>query len=169
MGVSFSDRAGGVCRVRAADRIKKVYLCIGKGKKTLANIKESGALTVSLADKAHMKEADFLGIATGNKMADKFGKSGLTAVRSDKVNAPVIEEFPVVMECEFLEELDNENIHGVVGRIVNVKAEESVLGVDGKVDMLKLGALMFDTFGHGYYEVGSRVGTAWSEGMEMMK
>lgn len=141
----------------------KIYICIGKGKKTLANIRESGAFTVSLADLAHMKEADFLGTVSGNTIKDKFERSGLTAVRSDKVNAPIIEEFPVVMECELLEELDTENIHGIVGKIVNVKAEESVLGGDGKVDVMKLDALMFDNFRLGYFVVGKQVGTGWKE------
>ena len=147
----------------------KIYLCIGRGKKTLANIRESKAFTVSLADSAHMKEADFLGIASGNNMDDKFERTGLTTVRSDKVNAPVISEFPVVMECEFLEELDTENIHGVVGKIVNVKAEESVLAEDGNVDVTKLNVLMFDNFRHGYYSVGEKAGQAWDAGMCLMK
>ncbi len=147
----------------------KIYLCIGKGKKTLANIKESGAFTVGLADLAHMKEADFLGIASGNKMDDKFARSGLTTVKSDKVNAPVIEEFPVCIECEFLEELDTGNIHGVVGKIVNVMAEESALDEEGKLDVTKLQILMFDNSKHGYFTVGEQVGTAWNAGMELMK
>ena len=147
----------------------KIYLCIGKGKKTLANIKESGAFTVGLADLAHMKEADFLGIASGNRMDDKFARTGLTAVKSDKVNAPVIEEFPVTIECEFLEELDSENIHGVVGRIINVKAEESALDEEGKLDVTKLQILMFDNSKHGYFTAGKQVGTAWNAGMELMK
>ena len=147
----------------------KIYLCIGKGKKTLSNILASGAFTVSLADKAHMKEADFLGIASGNKMDDKFERTGLTAVKSGKVNAPVIEEFPVVMECEFLEELDTGNIHGVVGRIVNVMADEEALDAEGKLDVTKLSLLMFDNSKHGYFVAGDQVGTAWSEGMGLMK
>ena len=147
----------------------KIYLCIGKGKKTLANIKESGAFTVGLADLAHMKKADFLGIASGNKMDDKFARSGLTTVKSDKVNAPVIEEFPVCIECEFLEELDTGNIHGVVGKIVNVMAEESALDEEGKLDVTKLQILMFDNSKHGYFTVGEQVGTAWDAGMELMK
>ncbi len=147
----------------------KIYLCIGKGKKTLSNILASGAFTVSLADKAHMKEADFLGIASGNKMDDKFERTGLTAVKSEKVNAPVIEEFPVVMECEFLEELDTGNIHGVVGRIVNVMADEEALDAEGKLDVTKLSLLMFDNSKHGYFVAGDQVGTAWSEGMGLMK
>ena len=147
----------------------KIYLCIGKGKKTLSNILVSGAFTVSLADQAHMKEADFLGIASGNKMDDKFERTGLTAVKSGKVNAPVIEEFPVVMECEFLEELDTGNIHGVVGRIVNVMADEEALDAEGKLDVTKLSLLMFDNSKHGYFVAGDQVGTAWSEGMDLMK
>ena len=146
----------------------KIYLCIGKGKKTLSNIKESGAFTVSLASKAYMKEADFLGITSGNKMDDKFERTGLTAVKSDKVNAPVIEEFPVCIECEFIEEIDG-NIHGVVGKIVNVCADESVLAEDGNVDVSKIDVIMFDNFRHGYYELGAQVGTAWNAGMEMAK
>ena len=78
----------------------RIYLCIGKGKKTLSNILVSKAFTVALADRPHMEVADFFGIASGNKMDDKFERTGYTAVKSDKVNAPVIEEFPVVMECE---------------------------------------------------------------------
>lgn len=147
----------------------KIYLCIGKGKKTLANIKVSRAFTVALADRAHMVAADFYGIASGNRMDDKFERTGYTAVKSDKVNAPIIDEFPVVMECEFLEELDNENIHGVVGRIVNVKAEERVLNSEGKVDVAKLDVLLFDTFCHGYYTIGEKAGQAWDAGNALME
>lgn len=154
---------GQIC---GADRI---YLCIGKGKKTLSNILVSKAFTVALADRPHMDVADFYGIASGNKMDDKFERTGYTAVRSDKVHAPIIEEFPVVMECEFLEELDTEYIHGIVGRIVNVKAEESVLNDEGKVDVLKLNVLMFDNYCHGYYSVGEKEGQAWDAGMSLMK
>ena len=116
-----------------------------------------------------MEVADFYGIASGNKMDDKFERTGYTAVKSANVNAPIIDEFPVVMECEFLEELDTEYIHGVVGRIINVKAEESVLNDEGKIDVLKLNALMFDNSCHGYYSVGKKEGQAWDAGMDLMK
>jgi len=149
--------------------VDKIFLCIGKGKKTLSNIQKTKAFTVSLADTAHMEVADFYGIASGNKMDDKFERTGYTAVRSEKVHAPVIEEFPLVMECEFLEELDTGNIHGVVGKIVNVRAEESVLDEEGKVDVTKLDALMFDSFKHGYYRAGEKAGQAWDAGMDLMK
>ena len=147
----------------------KIILFIGEGKRTWLNIQESKAFTVALADEAHMDVADFFGIASGNKIDDKFERTGYHAVKSDKVHAPVIEEFPVVMECELLEFLESEHVSGIVGRILNVKAEESVLADDGKVDAAKLHALMFDQFRNGYYATGERVGTAWNAGAALMK
>ena len=147
----------------------KIILFIGEGKRTWLNIQESKAFTVALADEAHMDVADFFGIASGKKIDDKFERTGYHAVKSDKVHAPVIEEFPVVMECELLEFLESEHVSGIVGRIVNVKAEESVLADDGKVDAAKLHALMFDQFRNGYYATGERVGTAWNAGAALMK
>ena len=147
----------------------KIILFIGEGKKTWLNIKASGAFTVALADRAHMDVAVFFGIASGNRMADKFERTGYHAVKSDKVHAPVIEEFPLVMECELLEFVDTEHVSGIVGKIVNVKAEERVLSENGKVDPAKLNALMFDQFQNGYYLTGEQVGKAWNAGAGWMK
>ena len=77
--------------------------------------------------------ADFFGIATGNKMTDKFERTGYTAVKSTFVNAPIIDEFPVVMECELAEVVNTESFYCIVGKIVNTAAEESVLDESGKV------------------------------------
>ena len=104
----------------------------GEGKRTWLNIKASKAFTVALADEAHMDVADFFGIASGNKMNDKFDRTGYHAVKSDRVNAPIIEEFPVTMECELAEIVQTENLHAVVGRIVNTSADEKVLNEKGK-------------------------------------
>lgn len=147
----------------------KIILFIGKGKKTWLNIEESKAFTVSLADKAHIDVADFFGIASGNRIDDKFERTGYHATKSDKVNAPIIEEFPVVMECELLEFLDSEYVSGIVGKIVNVKAEEKVIGENGKVDPALTDALIFDQFDSGYYVTGEKVGKAWNAGVELMK
>ena len=147
----------------------KIILFIGEGKKTWLNIKASKAFTVALADEAHMDAADFFGIASGNKMDDKFERTGYHAVKSDRVNAPVIEEFPLVMECELLEFLHTDYVDGIVGKIVNVKAEEAVLDEKGKVDPAKLHALTFDTFQSGYYANGEKVGKAWNAGAYFMK
>ena len=147
----------------------KIILFIGEGKRTWLNIQESKAFTVALADEAHMDAADFFGIASGNKIDDKFERTGYHAAKSDKVHAPVIEEFPVVMECELLEFLESEYVSGIVGRIVNVKAEEAVLSDNGRVDPEKLRALMFDQFQNGYYTTGKKAGQAWNAGMGLMK
>ncbi len=147
----------------------KIILFIGEGKKTWLNIKASKAFTVSLADEAHVDVADFFGIASGNKIDDKFERTGYHAGKSDKVHAPVIEEFPVVMECELLEFLKTEYVSGIVGKIVNVKAEENVLSENGKIDPLKLKALTFDQFQHGYYTTGEKIAKAWDAGAGLMK
>ena len=146
----------------------KIILFLGEDRKTLANVKVSKAFTVSIADRAHMKEADFFGIASGNTMEDKFERTGLTAVKSDKVNAPIINEFPVVMECELEQEIDTDTFHAIVGTIVNVKAEENVLAENGKVDAARLDAILFDQFQNNYYTIGEKVGKAWGEGRSLM-
>ena len=111
---------------------------IDEDHKTTQNLLKTKAFTVAIADREHMDVADFFGIASGNKMDDKFERTGYHAAKSDKVHAPIIEEFPVVMECELLEFLKTEHVSGIVGKIVNVKAEEAVLSENGKVDPAKL-------------------------------
>ncbi len=147
----------------------KIALFIDEDHKTTKNIRAVKAFTVSIADRDHMAEADFFGIATGNKMADKFERTGFHAVKSGYVNAPVIEEFPVAMECELAEIVETENLHAVVGKIVNVSADEKVLSENGKIDPAKLNALIFDQFQSGYYISGEKVGRAWNAGKDFMK
>ena len=146
----------------------KVALFIDEEHKTTQNILKVKAFTVSLADVPHMAEADFFGIASGNKMPDKFERTGFHAVRSAHVNAPVIEEFPVAMECELAEIVKTESMYCVVGRIVSTSVDEVVLDEKGKVDPAKLNALAFDQFRHGYYAVGEKVGMAWNAGKDLM-
>ena len=147
----------------------KIALFIDEDHKTTQNILKSKAFTVSLADRDHMDVADFFGIASGYKMSDKFERTGYTAVKSQHVNAPIIDEFPVVMECELADVVSNEHMYCIVGRIVNVAAEERVLSEKGKIAPEKLNALIFDQFQHGYYVTGEKVGKAWNAGKEWMK
>ena len=147
----------------------KIALFLGHDRKTLANIRLNKAFTVALADEAHMAQADFFGIASGNRMPDKFARSGLTAVPSQKVKAPIIEEFPLVMECQLAEITETENLFAVVGTIVNVLAEENTLDEKGKVDPLKLNAILFDQLRNGYYRIGGKAGQAWNAGAALMK
>ena len=147
----------------------KIALFIDDEHKTTQNIRKVKAFTVSIADKEHMDVADFFGIATGNKMLNKFEHTGYHAKKSNKVNAPIIEEFPVCMECELAEIVDTENMFAVVGKIVNVNADEKVLSENGKIDPSKLNALIFDQFQSGYYVSNEKVGQAWNAGKELMK
>ena len=147
----------------------KIALFIDDEHKTTQNIRKVKAFTVSIADKDHMDVADFFGIATGNKMLNKFEYTGYHAKKSSKVNAPIIDEFPVCMECELAEIVDTENMFAVVGKIVNVNADEKVLSENGKIDPSKLNALIFDQFQSGYYVSNEKVGQAWNAGKELMK
>ncbi|MBQ7544253.1 MAG: flavin reductase family protein [Synergistaceae bacterium] len=154
---------GGICGM------DKIALNLAPDRKTLKNIQAKKAFTVALADAAHIKEADFLGTASGNVMADKFARTGLTAVKSAHVDAPVIQEFPLTMECRLEEVRECFGEMRVVGTIVNVLAAEEVLDEKGKVDAGKLNAVMFDQFRNTYYTVGQQFAQAWRVGAELMK
>lgn len=154
---------GGICTM------DKIALNLAPERKTLKNIRANKAFTVSITDEAHIKEADFFGTASGNVMADKFERSGLNAAKSSKVNAPVLEDFPVTMECELVEARDMFGEVRVVGQIVNVVADEKVLDANGKIDASKLNAVMFDQYNNSYYRTGEKIAQAWHVGAEFMK
>ena len=144
-----------------------IVLNLTETHKTVKNIKRTKSFTVALADKNHVVEADYLGMVSSNNDDRKFEKSGLHAECSKNVDAPIIEEFPITMECQFIEYQDDEYGCGVVGEIVNVVADEKVLDEDGNVDVSKLDAIAFDPFGHGYYAMGERIGSAFSDGKKL--
>lgn len=143
-----------------------VALNLTETHKTVKNIKQRKAFTVSIADSNHVKEADYLGIVSGNNTPNKFQNTKLTATKSENVDAPIINEFPICMECEFIEYQDGEYGAGVIGKVVNVTADESVMTGD-QVDVSKVGAIAFDPYTHGYYKVGERVGDAFNDGMKL--
>ncbi|MDE6598865.1 MAG: flavin reductase family protein [Oscillospiraceae bacterium] len=171
--VAAYDENGTVCALNAAwvqiCAMDKIALFIDADHKTTAHIMQTKAFTVSVADVPNMEVADFFGIATGNKMPDKFERSGYHAVKSEFVNAPVITEFPVTLECELAEVVDTENMHAVVGKIVNVSADEKVVGDKDKIDPEKVNALVFDQYRSGYYTIGEKAGQAWNAGAGLMK
>ncbi len=142
-----------------------VVLNLSENHKTVKNIKKRGAFTVSIADASHVIEADYFGIASGNQVADKLQKSGLTASKAEMVDAPVINEFPLCLECEYIEFQTNEYGCGVIGKVVNVTADERVMP-DGKLDMSLVNAIAFDPYTHGYYKVAERVGEAFHDGLQ---
>lgn len=143
-----------------------VILNLTETHKTVQNIKKRKAFTVSIADAKHVVEADYFGIVSANNTPNKFEKSGLTATKSKLVDAPIIHEFPICIECEFIEYQDGQYGCGVVGKIVNVSAEENVIS-NHQVDITKLEAIAFDPYTHGYYKVTDRVGNAFKDGSKL--
>lgn len=145
-----------------------VVLNLTETHKTVKNIKARGAFTVSIADAAHIVEADYFGVESGNKVSNKFENSGLTASKSEIVDAPVINEFPLCLECEFIEYQGGKYGCGVIGKVVNATADEKVMA-GGKVDISLVDAIAFDPYTHGYYKVGERVGEAFKDGLQLKK
>ena len=143
-----------------------VALNLTETHKTVQNIKARKAFTVSIADAAHVVEADYFGVVSGNKEPHKFEKSGLTASKAETVDAPVINEFPLCLECEFIEFQNGTYGIGVIGKVVNITADEGVM-VDGKLDMSLVNAIAFDPYTHGYYRVAERVGEAFKDGLKI--
>jgi len=143
----------------------EISICISPGHKTTKNILTSGAFTVSMADEEHMVACDYVGVASGNNVPDKFAKAGFHATKSEFVNAPLIDELLMAVECKLIS-YDEESCR-LVGEIVNVCADESVLNEDGKVDPKKLKPVIFDSMNHTYLSVGEKVGTAFKDGLQL--
>ena len=166
--VAAYDKQGVPCCMNAAWAgtydTNQLMICLADDHKTTKNILESKAFTVSIADAKHVIEADYVGIVSGNQVPDKMAKAGLTTVRSAFVNAPIIREFPMTVECELVKF----NEDGIcIGQIVNVSADESVLGEDGLIDPAKLDAITYDPVHHTYIKLGETVGNAFSDGKKL--
>ena len=146
----------------------KVILNLTETHKTVKNIKERNAFTVSIADAKHVVEADYFGVVSGNNTRNKFENTKLTATKSENVDAPIINEFPICMECEFIEYQGDETGCGVIGKIVNVSADENVMKGDN-VDISLVDAISFDPYTQGYYKVTERVGEAFKDGLQLKK
>jgi flavin reductase (DIM6/NTAB) family NADH-FMN oxidoreductase RutF len=145
----------------------QIALCLSAGHKTVANILASKAFTVSMADATHVVACDYVGIVSGHKELDKFTKAGFHAVRSEFVNAPVIDELPMCVECELVS-YDPESCH-LVGRIINVSADERILDEKGKIDPVKLCPITFDPVHNDYLVLGEKVGNAFKDGAILKK
>ena len=141
-----------------------IGICISEEHKTTKNILLTRAFTVSMATVEQIAACDYVGIVSGNREVDKFAKAGFTALRSEVVNAPIIEQLPMTLECELVS-YDEESNH-LVGRIVNVSADERIL-TDGKIDYGKLRPITYDPINHHYIELGAVVGNAFSDGKKL--
>ena len=144
---------------------QEVSICVSADHKTTLNILEKKAFTVSMATADQMVACDYVGIISGNKVPDKFEKAGWHATKSQFVDAPLIDELPMAMECELVS-YDPETCR-LIGRIVNVSADESVLNEKGKVDPMKLRPITFDPMNNAYLVLGEKVGNAFKDGLQI--
>lgn len=139
----------------------QVMVCLADDHKTTENIKKQRAFTVSFATSDTVAECDYVGIVSANDVPDKLTRCGLNTSKSEFVNAPVIDKLPVSVECE----LDKFNEDGIcIGRIVNVSADESVIGEDGKIDVRRFSPIIYESQGHNYWSFGEVVGKAFFDG-----
>ena len=141
---------------------KEISICIDSGHKTAENLTARGAFTVSMATADQLVACDYVGIVSGNKEPDKFAKAGFHAAKSEFVDAPLIDELPMALECKVIS-YDPETCR-LVGQIVNVCADESVLDEKGNVDVAKLRPITYDPMSHHYLVLGEAVGRAFHDG-----
>jgi len=145
---------------------REVAVCLSPEHKTCKNFAVTGAFAVSMADEAHVAGCDYVGIASGNDVPDKFARAGFTAAKSELVNAPIINELAVCLECRVIA-YDPETCI-LRGEIVNVSVDERALTEDGQVDVRKVMPICVDPFNGTYHAIGREVGRAWGSGMALM-
>jgi flavin reductase (DIM6/NTAB) family NADH-FMN oxidoreductase RutF len=155
---------GGIC----CSQPPCVAVSLRKATYSYDNIVQRKAFTVSVPSVAHAKEADYFGIASGRNL-DKLSATGLTAVRSELVDAPYVREFPLVLECKLLHAVEIGLHTQFIGEIMDVKADEEVLAADGLPDMSKIKPFVFAPGPRTYYEIGADIGKAFAIGKDFMK
>ena len=139
----------------------QIMVCLADDHKTTENIKNKKAFTVSFGTSNTVASCDYVGIVSANDVPDKFRNAGFHSTKSEFVNAPVIDELPLTVECKLIKF----NEDGIcIGEIVNISADESILGDDGKVDVKKLDPIIYDGDTHVYWNFGEKVGQAFSDG-----
>ena len=146
---------------------QEISICVDSGHKTAENLQKRKAFTVSMATAKYMAACDYVGLVSGSKEPDKFAKAGFHATKSEFVDAPLIDELPMALECEVIS-YDTDTCR-LVGKIVNVSADESVLGENGKVDVSKLQPITYDSMNHSYLVLGEKVGQAFHDGLCLKK
>lgn len=142
---------------------KHIAINIGSHATTDA-IAEKGAFTVALCDKKNLVPGDYVGIVSANKEPDKIAKTGWTAVKGEKVDAPVFQELPITMECKVVSNDPMTGENHIVGEIVNTQVDEKFLDLEDKIDAGGMDLLTFFGTDAGYYVVGERVGQAFHDG-----
>lgn len=140
----------------------EIMICLGTHK-TTANLAVNQACTIAMGDANHVAVCDYVGIVSANNTPDKFAKTGWTTTKSNLVNAPIINELPLTLECTLIKIIDDEKYFF---RIENVIADENIL-TNGKIDLNKFQPITYDPAGHGYYTLGAKVGQAFADGRKI--
>lgn len=130
--------------------------------KTTDNFKIRKAFTVSMATEDQVIACDYVGIESGRKVPDKFARAGFHATKSEFVDAPLIDELPMALECKVKSFEDGI----LIGEIVNVSADDSVI-TNGKIDPKKLRPITFDPCNNTYIGLGEKVGNAFQDGRKL--
>ena len=138
--------------------------------KTTENIRLKKAFTISFATKDDIVQSDYFGIVSANDVPDKVKKAGFTITKSPNVDAPIINEYKLTLECKCVTfEEDSNGGARVVGEVVNMSADESILDEEGNIDLSKLQPVIFDSAKNEYRVVGEKVGDAWGSGKALIK
>ena len=143
----------------------QVAIVLSAEHKTVKNLLKTKAFTVAIADCDNVVPADYVGLVSANHVPDKLTKTGWHISKGDFVNAPIIEELPLVLECKLINYDTETEI--CIGEVVNVSVDKKILDGNGKIDLTKLQPICYDTSGHGYYKLGERVGNAFSDGLKL--
>ena len=142
----------------------QITMCISEDHQTTKNVLARGAFTVSMATADTVVACDYVGVVSGSKVPDKLARAGFHVTKSEFVDAPIIDELPMAVECRLLS-YDAESCR-MVGQVVNVCADESVL-TGGRIDPAKLRPITYDGMNHTYLVLGEKVGNAFSDGLKL--
>lgn len=143
----------------------QISMCLSESHKTVENILARKAFTVSMADAAHVVECDYVGVVSANKVPDKLARCGFHVTKSELVDAPIINELPMAIECRLVSY--DASTGCMIGEVVNVSADERVLGENGKIDPAKLQPITFDPVNSAYLVLGEKVGNAFKDGLSI--
>ena len=146
--------------------MNQIQLNISESHRTTKNIRRTGVFTVTVATANHVAEADYVGLVSADKVKDKFERTGLRAHKSELIDAPILDDFPICMECKSIE---FQGEYGVLGEIIRLSVDEEYLDENGKADLEKMRIISYDPFNLGYHVVGEKVGQAFSEGKKLIK
>lgn len=145
-----------------------ISVSIREARLTYQNILYTKAFTVNIPSEKFTKEADYVGIVSGRD-SDKFENCNLTPIKSNKVNAPIVKEFPYALECRLIQQIEL-GLHTMfIGEIVGMIADSGILNSDKLIDIEKVRPIMYSCDNRAYYNIGTKVGNAFSAGNELMK